>query len=280
MPGVFELLKRGWDIYRKNIRAFFVYIGIVFALALGIEILNMLYGPTEGTLIARNWDEVASFSLLILPVLLALFYAGLAFFVAMYRRMQDKSAEPKEAFTIAGKRFLPSLAAYIIASFLLWIGGGIASSQMIKFLPGAPSASELSDVISIVIVVFAIICLVIPGMILSIWFMFGQFETLLAERAPFAALRESYRLVHHRFWRVLWITFATTVVISALGYLIGDIVELIAVKGALKLFTESAGAGAIGKTVVETLVGSLIAPWGYAMTLYLYQALKESQSAA
>lgn len=274
MPGVFELLKKGWDIYAKNWRTYLPYLIALFIATLATELLNNKYGPTQGTFIARNWNELASFGLIILPLFLVVFYIGLALLMHLYHITKNQPTSVPESFRSVGRRFLPTLGAYILSSLLLAIGGVIMYFQSLKGAPGLP------DKTSLIIMGVAFLVLVIPGIIFAVWFMFSYFEALFDGKNPIAAMKASYALVHGRFWHVTWLAVATGIIISMITYLITDISKWIIVRGIMGSLTESVPAGNLAVIVITTLFGTLIIPWGYGITLNLYAALKEPKESS
>jgi len=274
MPGIFQLLKHGWDLYTKHIRHYWIYLLILFIVSEASNLLNVFYGPTLGTVNAKNWQEIASYLIILIPTFLILFYVGLAFMSAMYGRLQKKSLDHPAIFSVSGRRLLASLGAYIMTSLTVIVGLLLIMLTVGQELLKLALQKGGADMTTLDLVGTAIgTILLIAGFILYIWFNFSYLEALLAGKNPIASIKGSYELVRTRWWQVFWRIFAPSFILAAFASLIATVIDR--GLGGLALNLLGFNGALIFDLTIASLIGILIGPWGYGITLHLYQALKE-----
>lgn len=276
MPGVFELLKRGWDLYVKNVRSYYVFILLFLAASIIVNLVSTLYGPTIGTLLAKNWDEVVSFSFVAIPLFVILFYCELIILSAINTRLENRAVDLRQTFGATARRLLPAVGAYVLSS-LASIAGVIVlvitAISIGKDVLRAPETLQLTA--PVIIGVVAGIALLILGAVVMFWFFFGHLEALLAGKGPVAALTSSYHMIHGRWWALFGRVLGTAIIISTVVYLVNSIVDFVAVQSIMaKAFSASEEAQNVAKLTTSTVLGVLTAPWGYGITMVLYKAMK------
>lgn len=277
MPGVFELLKRGWDLYTKNVKSYYIFILLFLVASLVVNFTSTLYGPTLGTLLAKNWDQIISFSIITLPLFVVLFYTELTILYALGLRLEDRDVNARDTFRITGLRLLPALGAYILSIIPIVAGFILAFVVFVntsKDVLANGDASQLSATIAASILLAII--LMIVGIILIFWFFFSHIEALFANKGPIAALRSSFQMVRGHWWSLFWRMSATVVIISTVVYLVNSILDWLTVTTIMaKVFKAGAEAQGMGELAVSTILGVLVAPWGYGITMILYKAMKK-----
>lgn len=270
MPGVFELLKRGWDLYINNLRSYYIYLILSLFAGIGSNVVISWYAPNLGTLIAKNWDQLISFLIILIPVLLVLVVSGLGLIIALATRLGNETVRHREVFVTALKRFPAILIAQIIAAFPALIGLLLAGLYRIN-----PGVNKIFGVPAWLFLVFAVI-FVGFGVVVFVWFAFANFEILLANKGVIAGLRASFALVHGRWWRILWRIFATALIISAAGFLLQEILEWATIDLFLmKALKATIPTQALGLLVVSSIIGTAFMPWAYGINVVLYKTLKD-----
>lgn len=276
MPGVFELLKRGWDLYTKNVRSYYVFILLFLAASLVTNFIATIYGPTLGTLLAKNWDELASFSLIAVPLFIVLFYLELTLLSVINTRIENRGVNIPETFSGTARRLLPALGAYVISILATLSGSLLLVVLGVSIGKEAIRAPELNIGTVTLIGIIAGFALLVIGIALLFWFFFAHIEALVAGKGPIAALAASYRMVHGSWWALLGRIIGTTIIISTVVYLINNILDWVTVQTIMvKIFKAGEEAQSIAKLTSSTILGVLVAPWGYGITMILYKAMKK-----
>jgi hypothetical protein len=106
------------------------------------------------------------------------------------------------------------------------------------------------SLLTVFLIVLGLVLLIIPGIILMIWFSFSSYELILENRGVTRSLGESKRLVKGRFWKV----FGRLIIFGVFGILVQLLFVLIPYLG----------------TVIYPLAGALFVLPNYL----LYQELK------
>ena len=277
MPGVFELLKRGWDLYTKNVRSYYIFILLFLAASLVMNFVSILYGPTLGTLLAKNWDQIMSFSLITFPLFVILFYTELTILYALALRLEARSVDTRDTFRTTGLRLLPALGAYLLSTLAVLVGAILVAVAFVNAGKDMLADGDISQLSIAATVSFLLgIILIVVGIILIFWFFFGHLEALLANKSPIAALRSSYRMVHGHWWAIFGRVLGTMIIISTVVYLINNILDWLTITTIMaKVFKAGAEAQNMGKLAISTILGVLVAPWGYGITILLYKAMKK-----
>ena len=279
MPGIFDLLHNGWNLLTKNIRVYQYYLIVFFVLSMITNIFGTFYGPTEGTILAQNWNELLSYGLVALPLALALFYVTLALMRAMYRRLHKESVTHTKNLTVTGQRLISSVVAYVLTVAIISAGGLLLFYAGFMTAGGALFVGVENLPTSLWIQVALSFLLVIVGMAALVWFIFAYLEVLFENKGPIKALKASYRLVKGRWWLIFWLTTATSLILSALGYLISSVGDsLITVLLLQSTLGASSPTPLLSSVTISTLTALLITPWGYCVSLYIYDAAKKTRS--
>lgn len=276
MPGVFELLKRAWDLYVKNVRQYAALILLFLAASIVVNFVSTLYGPTIGTLLAKNWDEVVSFSFVAIPLFIILFYIELTLLAALNTRLENRSVNVPEILNTTVRRLPAAFGAYLLSSLATIAGTVMLVVTAISIGKEALRAPETLQLTAPVIIgAIAGIALIILGIILMFWFFFGHLEALFSGKGPVAALTSSYQMVRGHWWALFGRVLGTAIIISTLVYLVNSILDWVTVQTIMvKAFKASEEAQNIAKLTTSTVLGVLTAPWGYGITMVLYKAMK------
>ncbi len=277
MPGVFELLKRGWDLYTKNVRSYYIFILLFLAATLVMNFVATLYGPTLGTLLAKNWDQIISFTIITFPLFVILFYTELTVLYALAMRLEARSVDARDTFRTTALRLLPALGAYLLSTLPIIVGAILTAVAFVNAGKDLLASGDASQLSAAAVISFLLgVVLIIAGIILLFWFFFGHIETLIAGKGPIVALRSSFHMVRGHWWALFGRVLGTVIIISTVVYLVNSILDWLTITTIMaKVFKASEEAQNIGKLVVSTILGVLVAPWGYAITLLLYKAMKK-----
>jgi len=269
MPGVFELLKRGWDLYVNNLRSYYIYLALSLFAGVGSNVVISWYAPNLGTLIAKNWDQLISFSMILVPLLLILTVSGLGLIIAIATRVGNETVRHRAVFITALKRLPAILVAQLIAALPALIGLLFAGLYRIN-----PNVSTIFGVPAWLFLALAVL-FVGFGVVALVWFAFANFEILLAGKGVITGLKSSFALVHGRWWRIVWRLFATALIIAAAGFLIQKILEWATIDLFLmQALKATIPTQALGLLVISSLIGTAFMPWAYGINVVLYKALK------
>ena len=228
MRSPIQLLSDAWVIYTANIK-----------LLLGIFIL-----PAIITLFATLWfgidadpasfeafmDDFFSPAFLLFALLLAI--VNVLMGMALIKAIADPATVTLEsAYRFALTRLIPYLVVSFISGVLIFLG---------------------------------FLLLIIPGVILLIWFLFSQLILLLEDKGPIEALRASREYVRGRWFKVA----------GRLAFLI--LVSLI-ISGIISFFSSLFGAvfGDLARSAVMQLGNFILVPLSIS---YLYLLYRDAQS--
>lgn len=222
LPGAFALLQEAWKIYKER---FVVFLGIMFLpaligivitlIAMGLGYITFWKGIVEPTNIAA-WGTFAV-TMLIIVIVIAIFQSwGYLALIYAIKNRQEKIGL-KEAY----KRSIPVLTSYWWVSFLTGI-----------------------------IVIIGFVLLIIPGIILAVWYGFSILVLVSEGLKGMEALNKSKSYVSGRFLTV----FVKMAFIGIIGFIISLILSKI--------------LGSFGQYVTSLLFGPLAAT--YYFLLYEY----------
>ncbi|MEK7481552.1 MAG: hypothetical protein AAB633_02300, partial [Patescibacteria group bacterium] len=268
---------RGWELYVKNVRSYYIFILLFLAASLVVNFISTLYGPTIGTLLAKNWDELASFSLIAIPLFIILFYLELTVLSALNTRLENRSVNVSEALVGTVRRLPSALGAYVISVLPTLAGSLLLISLGVGIGKDAIRAPEFNISTAAIIGIIVGFVLLIVGIALLFWLFFSHLEALLAGKGPLAAIAASYRIVRGRWWALFGRILGTAIIISTVVYLINSILDWVTVDAIMvAVFKAGEEAQSIVKLISSTVLGVLVAPWGYGITMILYKTMRGS----
>lgn len=128
-----------------------------------------------------------------------------------------------------------------------------------------------------IIVTVGLLLLVVPGILFSVSLMFGSYVMVVEGKGPLAALGDSHRLVWGHWWRTLVILSVAAVIVMALYMLAIFVLGFLAALG-----TVDAGSSLLrlGELVLLPVLGAVVVPLFYALTLAIYYDLRLRRSGA
>ncbi len=102
------------------------------------------------------------------------------------------------------------LTIWSSTAFAIALKAGLEKDVIPSFKEAAIKTSAvfwrvlLTSVATSIIVIFGTVLLIIPGVILSVWYIFSTYEVIFSGKKSFEALTSSKALVLGRWWKVLW----------------------------------------------------------------------------
>lgn len=216
-----------------------------------LAFVGMLAGQLPNLLVstpgvAASPEAAASFGTSLLLVLLLVMIVSALFYGAVVGRMnavaQQSDMSPGEALSLAGRRLLPLVVFSVLYAVIVFTGS---------------------------------LLLLIPGIIFGVSLMFGMFPILLEGQGPIEGLKTSHRLVWGNWWRVLAIVSVASVIMLVVYLLVAFAAGFVAA---------FAGGSVTGFQLIELVLvpvmGALVAPLFYAITLTTYYDLRLRRSGA
>lgn len=171
-----KLIKDAWQIYAKNwvflIKALLISIALVFPLVLG-------FIPPAATALAAIFAK-QKMLLVILAIIFFLAFILLSFIIGSWSQTflyqavcqagQGKQLSIRKMLRLAWQKWFSFLISHLFSGLLIFLG---------------------------------LILLIIPGIILAIWFSLVSYVVVIEKTGPIEALKRSKKLVESHFWAVL-----------------------------------------------------------------------------
>jgi hypothetical protein len=197
---------------------------------------------------------------------------------------------------ISGFGSVPAMSLALVGSLLLsmlisalFYAAAIGRMNAVVQQRDMPLAAALSfglgrmlplfafSVLYALILIVGSLLLLVPGIIFGVSLMFGAFVVLLEGRGPLASLKISHNLVWGNWWRTLVIV-SVGVIVMMTAYLL-----VIFVAGFAIAFGDNSDPTFLVRfleLVLLPLLGAVVAPLLYALTLATYYDLKLRRSGA
>lgn len=115
------------------------------------------------------------------------------------------------------------------------------------------------------------ILLIVPGMILALSLMFGSYILIIDRAGVIESLKQSHNLVWGYWWRTAAVVTVAGIIVIV-GYVLVGFVAGIAV--AVDPDSATSGAFSLTQTVLTALLGGILTPVGYALTLATFYDLR------
>jgi hypothetical protein len=185
---------------------------------------------------------------------------------------------PNVVATIVGAGLLVALIASIVVGAIVARIDGVARGEPVS-LGDALSigvnrlpAFIVSWILAALVVSLGLILLIVPGLILAIWFLFGPYAVIVERVGPLQSLGYSRALVRGHWWR-------TAAIVTIVGIILGVVYTVLGLVATISIVTnpEAASAGQLPwyvQFVVSPLLGGVAGPFGYSMLLAIYYDLK------
>jgi len=157
----------------------------------------------------------------------------------------------------------PAIFAWGIGAIILILARGEERSvvQMYRRALARVPAILWTSLLLILSVALGSLLLVIPGIVLAVWFSMGIVVAVLEDSAGFRSLARSKRLVQGQWWPVLWRQLAAGL---AIGFLVVASGFIPAELGAIRL-----------AQFVMATTNAVLAPVGFAYQYLIYQELAQ-----
>ena len=247
--SVSELLKRGLEVYKANTRLFLLYAALVSGPFTVLAVLYAYVFPPATATPNMNPAEVTSFLLAVVASVWSL-WVSLAFIRVIWAKVKGGAVKPiKEELGAA-----------------------------LPLLPRAIGAAILGGLLAF----FGFLFLIIPGVIVAVWFTFASQEVAIENRTATDALRESKRLVSGRWSAIFWRVFATAAVFIFLTSAPQGLVRLIFESLSRILHLTQGGFGQNTLILLSDLIGIaitlVVTPFGTATQIIFYDDAKKTGS--
>ena len=232
LSGVNELLKKAWEVYRARIKVLLGIMLVPIIVSFIIFIISAILGFSSLFYFFTTFDPRVLSGLLPIIVVFALVmlivgsWSNLALIYAIKEREQRIGV--KESFQKTKDKIISSLWV----SFL--VGLAILAGSLL---------------------------LIIPGIIIGVWFSFSIFVLVSEGLKGTKALTQSKELVRGRWIKVFWRMFVIFIIIFLFNFIIGLIVE------------------ELGISFLGDIISFLIAPFSTIYSFLLYEDLKKSKEA-
>ena len=119
-----------------------------------------------------------------------------------------------------------------------------------------------------------LVLFIVPGMILSVSFVFSAYAAVTDEMGPIEALSHSWRLVRGHWWR-------TAALVSVIGIIVGSLYSVVMVFAVVTMLLNPDVLGGVSVTmpwyvqfVLMPVMGALIMPLLYTMFIATFNDLK------
>jgi len=242
------------------------------------ELLSTSFQTTKKGFVEGLKYLFAAFGVFLVPVFVAALIMGSSFL----------GLKSGSAAALGGIGFFGFLLYYVsiigAVYFSTWMGLGFIKMIAAKATGGATVSFKealwpidhhlvLKSLAVYILYMYAVMMgymlLIIPGILLTIWLMFGYFAVVLGGKDPYAALVSSKSLAKGRWWalfgRLFVIGLVNLLIFMALAFVLG-----FPVKG---LIASSPMAGFILFGIVYVVVGVVMSLLVTAQLVILYQSL-------
>ncbi len=195
--GLGELFSDAWRIYIKNIVLFLEVMAVMIVGMLAIILI--LFIPSIFMLMFSGNGQINQILLILGVILMALAVLALIFWsivgtiapiIAVKKLIDGRSVTLKQVYVLALHYFWPILGLSILVGFSVFIG---------------------------------LILLIIPGIILAVWFYFSVYVYLDEEKGLTHSMIKSKRLVGDYWWKL----FGILILISLLSGVISQVTAII-----------------------------------------------------
>ena len=230
--SVGNIISKSVDLYKKNTQLFLTYVGVML-------IPNALIQIITATFFLGNLNFFI-LGLLTFLAGLANIWISLAFIrVVAAKYVGAASTDIKDELLNVKNIFLAAIIASLLAALAIFAG---------------------------------VILLIIPGIIVAVWFAFGLYAVAIDNKDGVEALKASKQLVQGRWWAVFWRLVAPAIVFGILTIVVQGIGELIfgSLGNAFGIVV-----GLLGGVLV-TAAALLVFPLSTAAPTILYIELKKT----
>ncbi len=193
-----------------------------------VSFITALFAPNKATGIMITSESIVYVVLMFIYVILSILMT-----MALILAINDSSITAKEAY----KRAMPYFWRYIGLSILMSI-----------------------------ILMVAFVLLIIPGIILSVWFAFATFVLVLENAGIVDSLKKSREYVRGKWWAI----FGRLIAMSVLVILLGMVISMVTVFMPNGVVTDA----------IATALSLLLAPVAMAYMYLLYNEVRVTSSAA
>jgi hypothetical protein len=240
--GVFESLKKGFDVLKGSLALILTIFGFNFITALGM-LMVIGVNPTP-----EKITEITGVLVTLFPILIAMwiFMEG-GIFSAVYSQIKTQQLNMDTFVGNCAKFFLRLAGINLIGGLItivIWFVGAFLTGLFIAMGGGNNVFFNAMGAIMLTLTVIAAFLVAIPLLI-------GQYFTVLEEGKAIASLKKGFGFLKQVFWRNIGLFFMLALVLSIASFIANFI-------GAL--FTNSIGgwAAAIINILLNASVNGLI----------------------
>ncbi len=249
--SVTDLLKRGFELYKANTTLFLTYATLVSGPFIVLAVLYAYVFPARTAVPSMSPTEIISFVLAIIATIWSL-WVSLAFIRVTWAKIKGGAVSSVKEELLASLPLLPrAIGAAILGGILAFLG---------------------------------FLFLVIPGVIVGVWFTFVSQEVAVGNRTATEALRESKRLVSGRWSAIFWRVFATAIVFLFLTSAPHGLIQLI-IESISRLMNITSGSVSQNTLILlSDLIGIaitiVVTPFGTATQIIFYDDAKRTATQA
>jgi Uncharacterised protein family (UPF0259) len=190
----------------------------------------------------------------------------------------QNGSTPNVIGTLVGAGLLIALIATILLGAIVARIDGVARGEAVSVgdalsiginrLP----AMVVSWILVGLVVGVGLVLLIIPGLILAIWLLFGPYAVVVERLGPLQSLSYSWAIVRGHWWR-------TAALVTIVGIILIVIYIVLGIVASIAVFTnpETLSTGQMPwyvQFIVGPLLSGIAGPLGYAMLLAIYYDLK------
>jgi len=185
-----DILKQSWECYAKNWRHFIGYALLIIVPTFVVSILGAILGNIGLSANTFSYTITVIFFIVMLISILLSFWAHLAMASSMLSLLRSEPAKEWQTVLFQTARLLWT-AIYTSLLALLVLASGYIVTLALFFLKFVNAA------------IFILIIWTILGLVLSIWYVFINYEVLDGKKG-WGAMKESRELVVGRWWAIVW----------------------------------------------------------------------------
>lgn len=244
MTSSFQLLKQAFKLIGENPSLFLKIVSLTAILSI---VINFLV-PTQDTAIINLTEWTVFMALILVMIAVNILMA-----IALVFAVADRTLTFKQTYQMAIKRFWRYLGCSIIF-------GLITSIPLIALIVMTYTTQHVS------IVFLSVVLLIIPSILVSVWFAFATYFLVLENLSIKQSLKASHELVKGRWWSVAWRLLAliafTIIISTGFGFLIN----------LFSLFNPESGL----PFILSTILNHILTPVAVAYMFLLYFNLKSA----
>jgi len=234
-----DVILNSLSVYLRHWKAYLPYVGILLVASILPKIFALLGISLEvHNRITQAIEDPIMMVILVISWV-AIFWSGLAI-------METTASVLKGGIVIHWKDMMLDTARKIIPAFVL-------------------------AVIATILITIGSILVVVPGIILTVWFWFSLPALIIDNQTIIGSLKASKDLAMNRWWRVAWLIIAPTIVFAILSFIV--LLPVLMVSNLVFYAFDSYNL--LGVSFATGIVTALFSPLFMVVLVDLYTRLKQ-----